>query len=552
MAAPFRVLVLYWAFRLSCGVSPPEWFQNISTSLFNLSGDIMLGGLFPINLLTSNLSLRSEPNNMNCESLNKRGLGLALVMKYAVDEINGNQMLLPGIKLGYEIYDTCRQSAVIVKPTISFLTEKYSRVLSVECNYTDYETSMAAVIGPETSEMVSVIGKLLGFFLIPQISFGATSDKFSDKLLYPSFFRTVPSDKYQVKAMALLLKEFQWNWVAVVGSEEEFGQHGVQEFSKIAQNMSICVAYQGLIPVYTDPEPVVKTIIDNINKTKVGAVVVFSLPEPAVVFFKEVIRSNTTAVWIASTSWSIHNELTSLPNIQNIGTVIGFTENTTHLDLFTAYMKELFTKMSKERVKISPLASKSSIPDNPCPQCWSLSPANISLVEDPSVQASAFSVYAAIYSVAHALHNMLGCDSNACMWGAETKIYPWKLLEVLKNTSMDINGRHVKFDKNGNPNIGYSVIEWVWNSSDVNFMDVGSFYNELSINMSLLKWHTDNTEIPNSTCSAKCGTGQVLRVKGFHSCCFDCIDCKPGTFQANEGNVVVHTSLKYLTFIGLV
>lgn len=75
-----------------------------------------------------------------------------------------------------------------------------------------------------------------------------------------------------------------------MGSEEEFGQHGVQEFSKIAQNMSICVAYQGLIPVYTDPEPVVKTIIDNINKTKVGAVVVFSLPEPAVVFFKEVSK----------------------------------------------------------------------------------------------------------------------------------------------------------------------------------------------------------------------------------------------------------------------
>lgn len=78
-------------------------------------------------------------------------------------------MLLPGIKLGYKIYDTCRQSAVVVKPAISFLTEKSSGVLSVGCNYTDYETSMAAVIGPLSSEMVSVIGKLLGFFLIPQV-----------------------------------------------------------------------------------------------------------------------------------------------------------------------------------------------------------------------------------------------------------------------------------------------------------------------------------------------------------------------------------------------
>ncbi|XP_053172402.1 taste receptor type 1 member 3 [Scomber japonicus] len=537
MAAPFSVLVLYWVFRPSCSVSSPEWFQNISTSLFNLSGDIMLGGLFPINELTSNLSLRSEPNNISCERINDYGLGIALVMKYAVEEINGNQMLLPGIKLGYEIYDTCSKSAVIVKPTISFLAEKSSRMLSVECNYTNYETSMAAVIGPDTSEMVSVIGKLMGFFLIPQISFGATSDKFSDKLLYPSFLRTVPSDKYQVEAIMLLLKEFHWKWVAMVGSEEEYGKQGVQEFSKIAQNMSICVAYQGLIPVYTDPEPVVKTIAEKIKVANVGVVVVFAIPQSAEIFFKEIIRSNMTGVWIASTSWAIHNRLTSLPNIQKIGTILGFTDKTQNLDLFTPYTKELFTKMSQERMKMSPLVPKSNIPDSLCPQCWDLSPANVSLVEVPSVQRKAFSVYAAIYSVAQALHNMLGCNSKACTRGAETKIYPWKLLKILQNTSMDLKGTHVEFDRNGNPNIGYNLIEWVWKDSYLDFIPVGSFENELSINKSLFKWHTENKTVPQSTCSAECGSGQVHRVKGFHSCCFDCIDCVPGTYQANKDDI---------------
>lgn len=103
--------------------------------------------------------------------LNEFGLGLAIVMKYAVDEINANQILLPGIKLGYQIYDTCRQPAIVVKPTISFLTAKSNKALSVECNYTNYEPSISAVIGPDSSEMVSVIGKLLGFFLMPQVWF---------------------------------------------------------------------------------------------------------------------------------------------------------------------------------------------------------------------------------------------------------------------------------------------------------------------------------------------------------------------------------------------
>lgn len=104
-------------------------------------------------------------------SLNELELGLAVVMKYTVDDVNANQALLPGIKLGYEIHDTCKQTAVVVRPTISFLTAKNSGELSVECNYTDYETSVVAVIGPFNSEMVSVIGKVLGFFLMPQVWF---------------------------------------------------------------------------------------------------------------------------------------------------------------------------------------------------------------------------------------------------------------------------------------------------------------------------------------------------------------------------------------------
>lgn len=88
--------------------------------------------------------------------------------------------------------------------------------------------------------------------------------------------------------MALIIEKFNWNWVAVVGSEEEYGQRGVQEFSKIAENKSVCVAYQGLIPVYRDPHSAITTIIDNIVATKVKVVVVFALAQPAEMFFKEV------------------------------------------------------------------------------------------------------------------------------------------------------------------------------------------------------------------------------------------------------------------------
>uniref|UniRef100_A0A672FZU5 Taste receptor type 1 member 3 n=1 Tax=Salarias fasciatus TaxID=181472 RepID=A0A672FZU5_SALFA len=521
---------------ISLDVLSREWFSNVSTSLFRLPGDVMLGGLFPINILTSNLSERTVPNNITCDRLSEFGLGMALVMKYAVDEINANKAMLPGVKLGYEIYDTCRQSAVVVKPTLSFLTEKHKKALAVSCNYTDYETSISAIIGPYTSEMVSVIGKLMGFFLMPQISFGATSERFSDNHLYPSFFRTVPSDKWQVDVMGLLMKEFGWNWVAVVGSEEEYGQRGVQRFTKMAENISVCVAYQAFIPVYTDPEPAAKTIVENIITAKVGVVIVFAMTAPVKVLLTEAIRKNVTAVWVASTSWAVSTQITSIPNIETIGTIIAFTDKTSTLEEFTAYTEVLLEKMGRERPETAPPTPKTLDPSNPCPQCWNMSPANISLVTDPGVQRSAFSVYAAIYSVGQALHDLLNCNTTACDWGPNTKVLPWKLLEVLRKTSVNINGILLKFDESGNPNIGYNVIQWIW-EPELHFRHVGTFMYELFLNKSKMSWHTADSQVPLSTCSAECESGQVRRVKGFHSCCFDCIDCLAGTYQANYEDI---------------
>ena len=103
--------------------------------------------------------------------LRPSGLGASLVMKYTVDEINAKQALLPGIKLGYEIFDTCFQSATLVKSTMYLLSDKNTGELAVDCNYTDYEPRVAAIIGPYTSEMVTVVGNLLGFFLMPQVSY---------------------------------------------------------------------------------------------------------------------------------------------------------------------------------------------------------------------------------------------------------------------------------------------------------------------------------------------------------------------------------------------
>lgn len=141
----------------------------------------------------------------------------------------------------------------------------------------------------------------------------------------------------------------------------------------------------------------------------------------------QVIRRNMTAVWIASTAWALNSRVADLPDIHTIGTVIGVTDSTRELPLFTSYARELFTKISQETQEEPEGAPDPNHPKHPCPECENLSPANMSVATDPFLRHTAFSVYAATYSVAHALHKMLDCNVSSCVWGEDSKIYPWQV-----------------------------------------------------------------------------------------------------------------------------
>lgn len=92
-------------------------------------------------------------------------------MKLAVDEINkdpGPQSLLPGVTLGYQLYDTCTVSAGILA---SLDVLEYWRP-SASGKVPNFNISQRplAVIGPDSSSNSFTPATLLGAHLIPQVS----------------------------------------------------------------------------------------------------------------------------------------------------------------------------------------------------------------------------------------------------------------------------------------------------------------------------------------------------------------------------------------------
>lgn len=90
-------------------------------------------------------------------------------MQMAVEEINRGSSLLPGLRLGYELFDTCSDPVVAMKPSLMFMAKAGSPGVAASCDYTGHQPRVLAVVGPHSSELALVTGRLFGFFLMPQV-----------------------------------------------------------------------------------------------------------------------------------------------------------------------------------------------------------------------------------------------------------------------------------------------------------------------------------------------------------------------------------------------
>uniref|UniRef100_A0A8C7U7W5 G-protein coupled receptors family 3 profile domain-containing protein n=1 Tax=Oncorhynchus mykiss TaxID=8022 RepID=A0A8C7U7W5_ONCMY len=476
-------------------------------------------------------------------------------MIFAVEEINRDPALLPNLTLGFLASDTCRTEGITLGAALAMVTGKEASVVGTECGTTP---EVPVIIGDAHSSASMVVAQTLGPFDLPMVSYFATCACLSDNWRYPSFFRTVPSDAFQARGMAKLLRLLRWVWVGLVSEDDDYGKFGVQLLLQELQGSGVCVAYSEL-----PSKRKIRHIADTIRGSTARVVVAFALME-------EVVRQNITdKQWIASESWVTYSTIASPKNMPSLAGTIGFALKKADIPGLGPFLTRLhpdgdyqksdpFLRDLWEEMFGCSLGVDLSVTLPSRRQCTgsevilSILGEGESQYADVSQLRASYNVYKAVYAIAYAIQDMMACrPGDGVFNGGQCpdirKLQPSQIVHYLRGVNFSTPvGESFHFDINGDPPASYDIINWhVTPEGTAEFVQVGHFLSsegsddQFHIDMDKVVWGGGSgDEVLVSVCSADCPPGTRHAVqKGRPVCCFDCLSCAEGEISNTTGSL---------------
>ncbi|XP_012562936.2 extracellular calcium-sensing receptor isoform X1 [Hydra vulgaris] len=490
--------------------------------------------------------------------LSAKGLQEAWAMLFAVDQINNN--MHRNVNLGVHIEDTCDSVEIAIQSSMKFdfvtrknkdIFEEYEStgkntdfVVHKKLNAsekekfsTNIEARMAlnsaaktvAVIGMRKSMVSKSIATLTNLFNIPAISYGSTDSSLSDKTVYPSFIRTIPSDILLAKMLITLVRKLKWNILfAVYDSSTDYGKSAFETFQKQLEieNLHkkkferICLAD---IIEFKSIEDTKNVKFKNtlLSQPIVKGVLLFVHSETASTIISRVIHENIEEyTWIFTEGIELTERNRQLLKTKLTKTNVIYCEpiNTNFFksNLFLEYKNFLEVHFFNPQAhQIIPI-TKQCINEN----C--MEPAKKKKQE---IEHSFFIPYVidAVNLVAHALEKRYSC-AQECSDNRRS------LVNEIQNTTFDSAlGYKFEFDKDGHILGQYEIFK-IEQEAKVKRQRIGVWNSKFAEKISAEgQWN-----FSNSSCSSKCLLGWGKIPTSTQDCCSNCIKCKEDEFINSE------------------
>ena len=100
--------------------------------------------------------------------MNFRGFQFAQAMLFAIEEVNNSTELLPGISLGYKIYDACASIARGVRVALALANGNQAIFIPPETPCAR-PAQVQAIMGETSSSPCMAIATVIGPFHIPMV-----------------------------------------------------------------------------------------------------------------------------------------------------------------------------------------------------------------------------------------------------------------------------------------------------------------------------------------------------------------------------------------------
>ncbi|KAM9358855.1 extracellular calcium-sensing receptor-like [Symphorus nematophorus] len=579
-----------------------RWGAPSDKSLYQ-DGDVIIGGLFNLYYIPSAVehSFTKLPHYEACTGLDLEPLKYTYAMAFAVEEINRNNTLLPGVKLGYRILDSCTRYPWDLQVALSLIGGD-----THTCNLAGSTNRSAAyerprettggqpvplLIGAASSTTGIMLSRILGPLSVPVISYLASCPCLSDRTKFPNFFRTIPSDIYQARAMARLAIRFHWTWMGAVVVNNDYGQLAIQVFQEETRGKGVCLEFIETVRRETIVSDARRAAL-TIKASTARVILIFCWYTDVKKVFLELAKINVTdRQFLASEAWSTSDDLLQDLAISKVAngvlgvairssTIPGFENYLRNLNpihrpddefLQELWQKEFGCRPGHKKSHVTPLSSYFSSPfktrsDHPS-NVSSSSPAKGSLqktllppckgtesleeVQHPFTDTSqlrvAYNVYLAVYAAAHALHSLLSCPNryspagnNSSTCSSPKYFKPRELLQHLNKVNVTTPQGEMFYFQGADIPGKYDLVNWQKTpEGPLKLVLIGRVDGfDLHLNESAIQWSTGSNQVPVSVCSESCppGTRKANR-KGEPLCCFDCIPCAEGEVSNTTGSL---------------
>ncbi|XP_051814254.1 vomeronasal type-2 receptor 1-like [Acanthochromis polyacanthus] len=256
----------------------------------------------------------------------------------------------------------------------------------------------------------------------PGVSYFSTCACLSDRTKYPTFFRTIPSDYFQAKALAALVKHFGWQWIGAIQSDNDYGRNGILSFTEEVKKLGVCVAFVGTISRRYSMDKILD-VVEMIKRSTVKVILAFAPESDFYPLMKEVVKQNITGIqWIASEAWITATRLSTPEIYRAFGGALGFvmqkmaipklkpflTNISPYTDPSAAFVKDFWEIMVGCRPVLPGVHRNTEKMDKICTGNETLMNSQHAFFDVTQLRVT-YNVYKAVYAIAHALHQLIFC-----------------------------------------------------------------------------------------------------------------------------------------------